>query len=169
MIPWERAVGSDAESSPGNPIRWSGLALAPDGGFAIIEARGYRVRALTTEGDLVSEFGRPELGPLAKSAEQLERERERAERFGGGEPDPHRPHVGWSAYDGTGRLWLHALREPGLFDVFSPAGEFLGEVRIDGTVTQAFPGFSIAGDRAAAIVYDEAGVARVQIWEIVGD
>lgn len=165
---WESVVGMTAEAAAESDARFRTLAVGPDGRLAIADGWNYRVRVLSDTGELLTTFGRPELPRPSKSAERLEREREMAARRGGDDPDPEAPHLGpWAAYDGAGRLWLHAPRQPGLFDVFSPEGTFLGEVSVNGRISESSPALSAHGNRLATVILNERDLPTVRLYRII--
>lgn len=170
VAPWSLVSGMSEEEAAQSETRFSTLAVGPDGRLAIADIWNYRVRVLSPEGDLLQTFGRPELPRPPKDPDRLEREREIARQRGRDEPSPDGPHLGpRAAYDGAGRLWLHARRQPALLDVFAPDGAYLGEVALEGTLVESFPGLSAYGDRLAAVLTDDQGVARVHVFRIVDE
>ncbi len=71
------------------------------------------------------------------------------------------------ARDGSGNIWVHSgggHRGPARFDVFAPAGTFLGSVPAPWTFGLAT---SWVGDRVAVIDEDTDGLPRVRVFRIV--
>ena len=78
-----------------------------------------------------------------------------------------KPHfaVDGLRYDGSGRLWVRTMRgdeKHTLFDVFSPAGQFLGSVRLDGEVQL----FAFGGRWMLTSGEDPNGVPVVTRWTV---
>jgi hypothetical protein len=68
-------------------------------------------------------------------------------------------------YDDTGRLWVRTMRgdqHTTVFDVFTPAGAFAGEVRLDALVGS----YSLAGRFMAASVVTNEDFAAVWVFEV---
>lgn len=168
VAPWDSLVGGPDGQRPDPDARWSTLAVAPAGELALVDVEGYRVRILSPEGAPLHEFGRSELPRPVKFEARLERERRLALERGDPPPDPLGPHLaGAAAFDHAGRLWLPTLREPGLIDVFSPDGAFLGEVSVGARIVESALGFRIGGQIVAAVLLDDLELPRVGIWRIV--
>jgi hypothetical protein len=88
------------------------------------------------------------------------------------EIDPLRRHFYGDAFafDDKDRLWVRAGRSAGtersVFDVFDPAGAYLGEVAVPVRLAQEGRTFVIQGDLLAAVVLDELDVPTVSVWRI---
>jgi hypothetical protein len=88
----------------------------------------------------------------------------------GKEPKPHFPWMGGIAVDPAGRAWVLTARggRRTEFDVFSPAGEFLGTVATAGRVAA----FAIRGPRLALLTErtegDDEGFQGIDLYRIGG-
>lgn len=177
-LPTTDGVLVDDEGRPAAPGLFS-AAPAPDGRVAVASGAEYRIVVLDPSGVRVREIRR-NVERTRRTEEEIAALEDRLSRGPGGRPghpesgasrpevDPLRPHFGLRAlaWDGAGRLWARTERGgPGstVFDVFSPRGDFLGEVRIEAPVGA----FTLGGDQLAGVVTDpELGVERVRRWRV---
>ena len=80
-------------------------------------------------------------------------------------PERNYFEAGALRFDERGRLWV--LFERGaaghtVLDVFDPAGRYLGEVDVPTEFTE----YALGAGLLAAVVPDDLGVERVQLWTI---
>lgn len=88
-----------------------------------------------------------------------------------------RPHVASERYlseadqraeEERQELPVNPYREPVVFDVFEPTGEYLGRVSAPAGF-QMYPAPTLRGDEVWAVVTDELNVARIHRFEMVPD
>jgi sugar lactone lactonase YvrE len=68
-------------------------------------------------------------------------------------------------FDDTGRLWVLTMRggvQRAVFDIFSPAGEFLGSVTVPAHVTT----YALGGTWLATGGEDADGIPRITLWRV---
>lgn len=172
----------------GSPSLFFDLVAAPHGGFTIgAGAFDYRVRHYDAAGGRTGETVR-EVPRSRRSQTEISRERERRERNrervarmrtaeGGrsaarpGEPPipEEKNHFDSRAlgYDAKRRLWVHTQRggiSETIFDVFTPAGGYVGEVRLPVQVQR----FALGPGVLAAIVINDDDVTEVVVWRVDG-
>jgi hypothetical protein len=154
------------------------MAVAPDGGVYHIDRLGADGRVLGTITRDIPRVRRTpeELDAMAQTARRAA-DRAGAERGRSNVPPPILPRPGGGAdfkphiatnglrYDGAGRLWVRTMRGDAtstVFDVFTPAGAFLGEVKVDAAVSA----YAFGGRWMAAAIVTEEGYAIVRVFEV---
>lgn len=171
-------VATVEDAPPGTlserPAAICNLAALPEGGFGFAFGFDqYLLTAFDAPGALRYEIEH-EIDRVPRTQEELEAERQRLGRVGvAGDIDPLRAHFTGGAlqYDDTGRAWISTERGFGsetVFDVFSPRGEYLGEVTLPLAVKSPGQGFAIAGDFLATIHADDSGTEFVTLWRSSG-
>lgn len=157
------------------PAEIHSLAVAPDGSIAVGEGESeYRIRVYRNGrwNDLVRSVPR-KLRTAAEMADMQTRmmgNRQRARAEGGqaaAEPPREKPHFSWLGlrYDPAGRLWVQTGRgdeSRTVFDVFSAAGIYLGEVMAPGVVSA----WSLGGEYLVTSQENQDGVPQVSLWKV---
>lgn len=164
------------------------LAVSPRGAIAVGDGRReYRIRRWSADGRLLAPDIVRAIERTPRTAEEIAEVQERLARAGSrvraameqqtgrsssGTPtppavDPLRNHFGIAAlqYDDAGRLWVKTARggpSRTIFDLFDPAGRFLGEVELPAAIGM----FDIAGDHLVAVVRGEDDVPQLSRWMI---
>lgn len=175
-LPTTAGVIHDGE---GRPALLISSAAGPDGRVAVGHGADYLIKVFTPEGALVHEIRR-EVDPVARTPEELDALAARLRRGPGvpadnpegsaqlRKPDPFHPHFAARAlaYDDAARLWVRTPRggpAATVFDLFSPTGSYLGEVRAELPIGQ----FAVSGGRLAGVVADpDTGIQRVVLWRV---
>ncbi|MGE5927039.1 MAG: hypothetical protein ACM357_06785 [Gemmatimonadota bacterium] len=166
------------------------FAAASDGGVLVGSPRHYRITRFDSTGRVVRRFGRP-LPPVYRTPAEIDsilaqggrmlagtpvREGQRGDLAArlrdalGKEPKPHFPWMGGIAVDPDGRAWVLTARgrRGTEFDVFSPAGDFLGTVHAPGRVVA----FAIRAPRLALLTErtegDDEGFQGIDLYRIGG-
>lgn len=159
----------------GSPAAVYNMDAIPGGGFGI--GFGFDDYLLSAFGATGSPLYRLTHDvPRARWADdEVEAERRRlrglAGRFGV-EVDPLRVHFmgGSLRYDDAGRAWVRTERsteQTTIFDVFSPQGEYRGEVILPLKVKSPGNGFDLAGGYMVTVHADElSGVEFVTLWRV---
>ncbi|HUF67468.1 MAG TPA: hypothetical protein VMM79_02365 [Longimicrobiales bacterium] len=174
---------ADAE---GGPPLFVTFASRPSGGFVAGEGTVYRVWSFTATGEDGAVTWSRDVQRSRRTPREIAAERDRQEaafqrlsRRGANpegaprpEIDPLRRHFYGDAFafDDKDRLWVRAGRSAGtersVFDVFDPAGAYLGEVAVPVRLAQEGRTFVIQGDLLAVVVLDELDVPTVSVWRI---
>ncbi len=174
------------ESPAPGTIVFPALAASPEGEIALArDINTYRIEVLGPDGSERRVLTRDVLRVRRTAAEReaLDRITARAAaRVGaergrtgpppgvaprpGGDPDL-KPHIMIDGlrYDDGGRLWVRTMRgdeSVTVFDLFSPAGAFLGEVRIPAAVGR----FALAGQWLALSAETEVGYPVVRLYTV---
>jgi hypothetical protein len=181
-------VASVDNPEPGSSVSVSpSVAVAPNGDIAYVSsADQYAIHRVSASGqplpDIVRSIprvrrtaeeiaalrGRMQMVGAAKSSQE-------SKQSGGGStkvlPDEDRyafkPHASADAlrYDDAGRLWFRTMRgtdKTTVFDVFAPAGTYIGEV----TIPMAVEAYSLAGTYLATAGERADGIPVVTIWTV---
>jgi hypothetical protein len=171
----------------GEPSSFVSLAASPDGGFALADgSTEYRIGIFDRTGRKLREITRdiPRVRrtkeEIAEEEQRLQRVRDRARsmmrlesRGGAAGALPAvselRAHFLMNAlrYDPAGRLWVRTERggsRQTIFDVFDPAGRYLGETLITGRVGD----FALGGDMLAAVTFDQDEAQYVTFFRVRG-
>jgi hypothetical protein len=160
---------------PDAPAEIHSLAVGPDGSIAVGDGgTEYRIRVFRSGRwqDIIRNVPRKLRTPeeMAELQTQVLGNRQRA-RAEGGQPSStqprEKPHFDWLGlrYDHRGRLWVKTGRGDEtrtVFDLFSPAGAFLGEVMVPGKVGP----FSFGGNYMVTSTLTEEGLPQVVLWEV---
>ena len=163
------------------------VAVAPNGNVAfMVTGERYEIIRLSASGQtlppLVRDVPRPRRTP-----EEVAASRDRSRITGGAQkasqekaqpgasrsvlptPDPleFRPHAATDGirYDDTGRLWVKTMRAIGqtaIFDLFSPTGQYAGEVVVPVGVQH----YAFAGQYLATASESPDGVPVVTLWSV---
>ena len=166
------------------PSTFISFAVNARGEFAVGDGNfEYRIAVYDSTGRKLREITRDIPLPMRSQAEmQYEEDRRKrnadqlrakrgAERGGGpgGQPpiSPTKAHFQSLAfvYDDEGRLWVLTRRgslTSTVFDVFSPAGQYLGEVKVPERLLQ----FDIRGRVLAAVSADENDVQGISLYRM---
>jgi len=175
----EPVVVTTVEDAPpaafgGRPAAIYNLAALPQGGVGFAYGFDqYLLTAFDGSGELRYRIEH-DVERVPRTEEELLAERQRLGRFGrAADVDPLRAHFmgGALQFDDTGRAWIsteRALGDETIFDVFSPRGEYLGEVTLLLRIKSPGQGFDIAGDFLATIHADETGTEFVTLWRMDG-
>ena len=169
-----------AEGEPPWPATPLSMAPTPNGGFALADPWRYIIRLFGPEGDLEKQIERDVERP-PKSAAALQEQRQilhqRAARSGdeAEEPHPEASHFPRGAldFDDAGRLWVATNRGAEgetLFDLFTPAGTYLGEVALPAKMEAGvgtLRAYAVAGEHLAAVVVEDSGNHRIGVWHVV--
>jgi YD repeat-containing protein len=167
---------------PGPIITMPVLAARPAGGLAVGDGHTeYRIRLFDPTGavtrDIVRDIPRQrktkaELETDAARRDRMSRELARAMPRRGSRPPPpappvdeHRRHFTTFEYDDHGRLWVHTARgDRGetIFDVFDPAGRYLGELKLP----HRLDAFAVGSGLLAGRVYDQDRIQYVAVWRV---
>ena len=166
------------------------FAAAPDGGVLVGSPRHYRITRFDSTGRVVRRFGRP-LPPVFRTPGEIDSILAQSGRMLAGtpvqegqrgtlaarlrdalgkEPKPHFPWMGGIAVDPAGRAWVLTTRGTRRteFDVFSPAGDFLGTVSAPGRVVA----FAFRAPRLALLTErtegDDEGFQGIDLYRIGG-
>ena len=150
------------------------LAQLTDGGFAFGRTDRYEIMVSRTGRDTSRIFGRSGVKalsiPSAYRDSLFHARTDRLTAAGATMDQSQMPRVFelWRelAVDGAGNFWVSAggkLQGPPRFDVFAPAGDFLGTVPAPWS-----PGLrtSWAGDRVAVLDTDDADLPRIRVFRI---
>ena len=172
----------DFPERPSGNIEALSVAVSPDGSFVIGDGAGaYVIRRYRADGTPNGEFRRA-IPKVRRTAEEIRVETERRaarigamQRRGSVSPGsmrlpqlpPERDYfeAGALRFDDRGRLWVLVERGAAghtVLDVFDPAGRYLGEV----DVPAEFREYALGAGLLAAVVPDDLGVERVQLWTI---
>lgn len=168
-------------------IIFPSVAIAPSGEVAFArDNNAYSIQVVGGDGAVKRTLVRdvPQVRRTEAELAALERIRQRAaarvsaERADRPGPPPGaaprvggdqnlKPHIAIDGmrYDDAGRLWVRTMRGDETYtilDVFSPAGAFLGEVRVDGSVGR----FSFAGPWLAVASDDADGYPVVRVYRV---
>ncbi len=179
------APPSTEPRAPGVMV-FTAMAVGGDGALALArDVNNYRVQIIGADGTLRRTITR-DIPPERRSVEEraaLERIRVRAAERASTErgtaarnaPSVPRPsgdpdlksHIAIDGlqYDDAGRLWVRTMRGDHavtVFDVFSPSGDFLGELRVPGRLGS----FSLAGPWLAAAFEGDDGVPLVRVYRV---
>jgi hypothetical protein len=160
------------------------VATAPDGSFVVGDGVGaYVIRRYRRDGTPAGETRR-DIPRVRRTPEETHAETARRDtmaaamraQLGGGGPIPGFPRAAIPAertffdayalrFDESGRLWVRVERAPPgrtVFDVFDPAGRYLGEVALP----VAIKDFALGAGRLAAVVADDLGVEIIRVWTV---
>ena len=180
------ALPPPAQSRDPGTIIFPSIAVAANGDIALArDGNVYRIEVIGPDGTVGRTIVR-DVSPVRRTAaerEAQERIRARAAarvnaergRTGppvspgprpGGDPDL-KPHIGIDGlrYDDAGRLWVRTMRgdqSVTVLDVFSSTAQFLGEVRIEGSVGR----FAHAGPWLALATDTKAGYPVVRLYRV---
>lgn len=172
--------GSDGPLAP----MVGSIAATPDGA-AYVQSQGmeYRIRRYARDGRPVLDYTR-DVPRTMRSAEEIRTIQQRHGRMAGrmremgaaeGARDlaqrpipPERPHFTAHALavDAGGRLWIRTERggpDATIFDLFSPAGSWIGEVRLDAPLGR----YVIRGSELIGVSRDADDTPQVVRWRIV--
>lgn len=156
----------------GEPWSAPSMAVAPSGEIAIApHGFEYRIRRFSADG--------APLPDIIRTAKRRERSHDEQPRVlgnsgttGSSRPSAptramHYPHFAEKAlhYDAAGRLWVLTNRGTdgvAIFDVFAPGGAFLGELRLDVSVSA----YSLGGDYLATASETADGVPVIRVWRV---
>jgi hypothetical protein len=164
------------------------IALAPDGSMAVaLDIDAYEITRLDASGKVVGIITRQLERPrrtLVEENEQRQRLNRNLEQMsvemkrigGSGKATPLaipveerglKPHLAVDGlrYDGANRLWVRTMRgdeTKTIFDVFSPAGGYVGSVTLPSRITA----FSVAGGWLATAGESEDGIPEVKLWTV---
>ncbi len=180
------ALPATEPRAPG-AIVFTAMAGDRDGTLALArDVNRYRVQIVGPDGTLRRTITRdiPQARRSAEELEALDRIRQRAalrvssERAAAATrnapPTPRpsgapelKPHISIDGlqYDDAGRLWVRTMRGDHtvtVFDLFSPNGSFIGELRVPGRLGS----FSLAGPWLAAAFEGEDGVPAVRVYRV---
>jgi hypothetical protein len=160
------------------------IAVAPDGSFVVGDGAGeYLIRRYSSTGALLSEIRRDIAKVKRTQAELQEMARRRSDEIakmqamlgrGGAAPaadvsgipvernyfDPYALQ-----FDERGRLWVRAERGSSsdtVFDVFTAAGVYSGELRVDAKIGD----FALGAGLLAAVVKSQGGAEQVRVWRV---
>jgi hypothetical protein len=172
---------------PGEATMSASVAVAPNGTVAYLStADTYAIHRLSPAGQplpaLVRDIPRPRRTPEEIAAMKgrmgmvgaaVKATQERKESGGSksllSDEDrfQFKPHAATDAlrYDDAGRLWVRTMRgtdKSTVFDVFSSAGAFVGEV----TLPMAVTAYSLAGSYFAAATEKDDGTPIVVLWSV---
>ena len=168
----------------------SSVAVAPNGTLAIIpNNERYQIIQIDASGkrlpDITRDIERSRRTPAEEQAmrarlrggmgQMMEAMEKSAGKASSKAPTPMhdasdlslKPHfaVDGLRFDSAGRLWVRTMRGDGahtIFDVFSPAGAFLGSVTIDGQVQL----FALAGNWLVTSGENADGIPTVTRWTV---
>jgi hypothetical protein len=175
---------TDAE---GGPALFVAFASRPSGGFVAGESTVYRIWSFTATGEDGSVTWSRDVQRSRRTPQEISTARDRQQaafqrlnlRRASPEGPPPRPEIDplrrhfygdAFAFDDKERLWVRAGRSAGtersVFDVFDPAGAYLGEVAVPVRLAQEGRTFVIQGDLLAAVILDELDVPTVSVWRI---
>jgi sugar lactone lactonase YvrE len=178
----------DFPERPTGSIETLSIAVAPDGSIAVGDGSGaYLIRRYRSDGTPNGEIRRT-IPKVRRTAEEITLElnqREaglaaRLQRMGARSASPpDRAHAAAAlaerkyfepyalCFDERGRLWVKVERTSAgrtMFDVFDPAGRYLGEVELPVALKE----FAFGAGMLAAAVPDDLGVERIRVWRISG-
>ena len=156
------------------------MALTADGEIALGDPWVYDIHVFAPSGDFQRLIHRDTERPR-KNEVELSEERERLAELAARagieveEPAPDKPHFGRGAldFDDAGRLWVGTYRGTEgetLFDLFSPAGDYLGEVNLPAELALSASSlrlYAVAGEHLAAVVADDSGNHGIGVWRVV--
>ena len=179
-----------AKPAEGNAFKGSSVDIASNGTLAIIPSNDrYQIVLIDSAGkrlpDITREIERTRRTPAEEQAmrarlrggmgQMMEAMEKSAGKSSSKAPVPvHgtsdlslKPHfaVDGLRFDSSGRLWVRTMRGDGthtIFDVFSPAGAFLGAVTLDGQVQL----FALAGNWLVTSGENADGVPTVTRWTV---
>ena len=161
------------------------VAVAPNGDIAYVSSTDeYVIHRMASNGQALPDIVRS-IPRLRRTPEELAAVRARVglsqakvaqEKKSGGQQVKgfesedrftYKPHASADAlrYDDSGRLWIRTLRGTGkttVFDLFSAAGAYVGEV----TIPLAVEAYSLAGSYLATAGENAAGIPVVTIWTV---
>jgi len=172
---------------PGEATLSASVAVAPNGDIAFMpSADTYEIRRLSPTGQSIASVVRSIARPR-RSAEEIAAMKQRLNMVGatakatqeqkqsGGSKSllsdedrfEFKPHASVDAlrYDDAGRLWVRTTRgtdKTTVFDVFAPAGTFLGEV----TLPIKADAYSLAGSYLATASERADGIPVVLLWSV---
>ena len=180
-------VAAVALPTPGAATHSPSVAIAPNGDIAYIGSGDrYEIQRLSASGQplpsIVRDVPRPRrsaeeiaamksrmnmVGAAAKSTAERKESGTSKSLLADEDRFAFKPHAATDGlrYDDSGRLWLRTMRGAGrttVFDVFSPIGAFVGEVKAPIPVTT----FSLAGSYLATASEREDGVPVVVLWMV---
>lgn len=163
------------------------LAVSPDGVLAIGDGRAeYRIRRYSADGRVLAPDIVRAIEKTTRTPEEITEMEQRMagrgaqmraamERQGMGSSggarmpavNPLRNHFGSQSlrHDDAGRLWVRTERgvaERTVFDLFDPAGAFLGAVEVPGRLGV----FAVAGEYLAAATRGEDDLPAVGLWRV---
>jgi hypothetical protein len=170
--------------APGELPRTPAFAARPGGGFTVGDGIAeYRIRRYDREGKALGDIVRT-IPRRRKTSEELALEKEQMQRrfarmaamrrAEGGSPSPgaFTPRAEWNHFsidalnhDDAGRLWVRTDRgglHATIFDLFDPAGKYLGELR----VPEKIGPYALGSGLLAAKVTDENEVEFVSVWRV---
>jgi hypothetical protein len=180
-------LGSFKSPPPGEATFGGSIAVAPNGSIAYFAtADTYAIHRFSPTGQPLPDIGRdiprprrtPEeiaamkqrmlmAGAAAKSAQEQKSSGGSKSLLTDDERFLYKPHASADAlrYDDAGRLWVRTMRgtnKTTVFDVFSGAGAFIGEV----TVPLRVDSYSLAGQFMATATEREDGTPIVVVWSV---
>jgi hypothetical protein len=170
--------------APGEHARTPAFAARPGGGFAVGDGIAeYRIRRYDRDGKALGDIVRT-IPKRRKTSEELALEKEQMQRraariaamrraeggspsFGAFTPREESNHFSIDAlnYDDAGRLWVRTDRgglSTTIFDLFDPAGKYLGELR----VPEKIGPYALGSGLLAGKVTDADEVEYVSIWRV---
>ena len=180
-------VASFKSPAPGEATLSGSIAVAPNGSIAYLAtADTYAIHRFSPAGQPLPDIGRdvprprrtPEeiaamkqrtmmAGAAAKSAQEQKSSGGSKSLLTDDDRFQFKPHASSDAlrYDDAGRLWVRTMRgtdKTTVFDVFSGAGTFIGEVMVPLRVDS----YSLAGQWMATATEREDGTPIVVVWSV---
>ena len=180
-------VTSFTTPPPGEATMSASVAIAPNGDIAYIPtADTYAIHRISSAGqalpNITRDIARPRrtpeelaalkgrmqmVGSAAKSAQESKQSGGSKSLLSDDDRFAFKPHASTDAlrFDDSGRLWVRTMRgtdKTTVFDVFAPAGAFIGEVTLPARVDA----YSLAGSYLATATERADGTPIVVLWSV---